>query len=268
MGLFSFFKKEGAKPPLPRICEVGWVVDTPSSGMIYPAPRSLNLTRDKSQKPPRPSPKGVNFCPALIDAESKTFHVTAPIDLHIVLGRDDKGQLVMQRPKDSPATVNLRHLDKLLTLLSPDRWRAPDKPVIQLLLPYRFIADEPVWINQLPPYGEYIPRPWPGVMVTGRFPVDIWPRPLMWAFEWHDTTKELYIRRGEPLFYVRFETTDPDRPIRLVEAEMTPELRQYCNSIDGVTNYVSRTFSLFNEARKRRPQKLLKKAERVAPEAE
>ena len=31
----------------------------------------------------------------------------------------------------------------------------------------------------------------------------------MWAFEWHDTTKDLILRRGEPLFTVRFE--GPDR---------------------------------------------------------
>jgi hypothetical protein len=80
---------------------------------------------------------------------------------------------------------------------------------------------------------------------------------MMWAFEWYDTSKELVLRRGEPWFYVRFETEDPSRPVRLIEAEMTPALEEYAAGAFAVTNYVNRTFSLFNTARERRPEKLL-----------
>jgi hypothetical protein len=45
--------------------------------------------------------------------------------------------------------------------------------------------------------------------------------------------------------------------VRLIEAEFTPALREYTTAIRGVTNYVSRTFSLFNSAQKRRPPRLL-----------
>ena len=83
----------------------------------------------------------------------------------------------------------------------------------------------------------------------------------MWAFDWHDPSKDLIIRRGEPWFYVRFETMDPSRPIRLIEAEDTPELREYCNGLDSVTNYVNQTYQLFAVAEERRPKTLLKKKE-------
>ena len=43
---------------------------------------------------------------------------------------------------------------------------------------------------------------------------------------------------------------------------MTPELEQYLKGMDAVTQYVSRTFSLFSTARSRRPRQLLKKVER------
>ena len=75
----------------------------------------------------------------------------------------------------------------------------------------------------------------------------------------------LILRRGEPWFYVRFETFDPSRPVRLVEAEMTPELREYANAINGVTHFVRRTFSLFDTARSRRPRKLLVKRDSNSP---
>ena len=70
-------------------------------------------------------------------------------------------------------------------------------------------------------------------------------------------SRDLILRRGEPWFYVRFETEDPSRPVRLIEAEMTPQLKEYVGGLNAVTNYVNRTFSLFSTARERRPKRLL-----------
>src|SRR3546814_18148992 len=92
---------------------------------------------------------------------------------------------------------------------------------------------------------------------SGRFPIDIWPRPLQWAFEWHDTEKDLILRRGEPLFYVRFDGPDPAAPTRLIEAKKTPELERYMASIPGVTEIVGQNYSLFKTARERRPARVL-----------
>lgn len=79
----------------------------------------------------------------------------------------------------------------------------------------------------------------------------------MWAFEWHDTTKDLILKRGEPLFYCQFDGYDPSRTIKLMQAEKTPELMQYMEQISGVVNYVYQTFSLFNEVGKFRLSTLL-----------
>ena len=43
---------------------------------------------------------------------------------------------------------------------------------------------------------------------------------------------------------------------------MTPALTQYLKGMDTVTQYVSRTFSLFATARSRRPRQLLTKVRR------
>ena len=39
---------------------------------------------------------------------------------------------------------------------------------------------------------------------------------------------------------------------------MTPELEKYLDSIVDVSNYVNKTYSMFGEARRIRPDKLLK----------
>ena len=78
----------------------------------------------------------------------------------------------------------------------------------------------------------------------------------MWAFEWHDTSRDIVLRRGEPLFYVQFEAEGPERAVQLVEAERTPELAAYLEKLSGVVNYVNQTFSLFKAAEAVRPARL------------
>jgi hypothetical protein len=88
----------------------------------------------------------------------------------------------------------------------------------------------------------------------------------MWAFEWHDITKPLKVSRGDPLFYVTFETLPQDRSIAMVEAEVTKDLQDYMEMIGGAVNYVNQTFSLFDAAEARRPAKLVSPMKRRVTE--
>ena len=124
--------------------------------------------------------------------------------------------------------------------------------------PKLFIADEPVYVTQLGTFAHYRRDPLPGTIFGGRFPITVWPRPIMWAFEWHEPERDIVLRRGEPLFYVQFEGDQPDRPVQLVEAERTPELMAYLEHVSGAVNYVNQTFGLFKAAEAARPAKLLK----------
>ena len=42
----------------------------------------------------------------------------------------------------------------------------------------------------------------------------------MWAFECHDTSKDLILKRGEPLFYCQFDSFVPSRTIKLIQAAL------------------------------------------------
>ena len=127
-----------------------------------------------------------------------------------------------------------------------------------MIAPYVFIADEPCYVVQSPPYLHYFPNPRPGLQIGGRFPIHTWPRPLSWGFEWDDASKPLVLKRGDPWFYVHFETENPSARVRLVEQEPTEELDKYVSSIMDVSNYVNRTYSLFNEVQRLRPGSLVK----------
>jgi hypothetical protein len=233
--------------------DVGWVIDPG---------REANAIWDPPHRLTRPEARGshaksLSQCPAIGDHEARLFEVSCPIDIRLRFYRDNHGNPSMIAVDGEQSTIRPREFGQMVMAVHPSEWRHPARPVIQVMTPLFFVADEPVWLTQLPAFYHVSATPLPGIVLGGRFPIHLWPRELVWAFEWHDTAKDLLIRRGEPWFYVSFESEDPARHVRLVEAELTQPLRDYTQAIRGVTNYVSRTFSLFNAAKARRPAKLL-----------
>lgn len=231
---------------------VGWFLNERKAGVIYSAPervRSVDLNKKHA--------KSASRCPAVINLESRYFVVRCPFDLNIGFTRDDKGKPALRNLSGEASSIRASKLGEKLHLTNEVEWRHPNVPTIQLSLPYVFVADEPVYANQVAPFMHYAKDPLPGTIFGGRYPINVWPRPLMWAFEWHDTTKPIKVNRGDPLFYVSFETLPQDRSVALVEAEVTPALTEYMEMISGAVNYVNQTFSLFEAAEERRPETLI-----------
>jgi hypothetical protein len=241
---------------------VGWCLTEQKGGIIYAPPervRSVDLNRRHA--------KSASRCPAVINLESRHFLIRCPFDIHIGFVRDEKGKPGMRNLSGEASAIRASKLGEKLHMTSEVEWRHPGVPTIQLSLPYLFVADEPVYMNQIAPFMHYSKDPLPGTIFGGRFPIDVWPRPLMWAFEWHEPEKPIRIQRGDPLFYAMFETVTPDRGVAVVETEMTQDLRDYMELISGAVNYVNQTFSLFEAAEERRPAKLVqpvKRRERAA----
>jgi hypothetical protein len=231
---------------------VGWFLTEDKGALLYDPPERLMFRQTN-----RSHAKSAARCPAVIQMESRYFVVKCPFDLHIGFARDDKGKPVLINRAGTASPVRSSKLNQVLTLVNEVEWRYPDRPTIQLSLPYCFIADEPVYMTQLGTFAHYRRDSLPGTIFGGRFPVSVWPRPLMWAFEWHEPERDLILKRGEPLFYCQFEATGPERPVQLVEAVKTPELLAYLEKISGVVNYVNQTFGLFKAAEAIRPAKLL-----------
>lgn len=233
--------------------KVGWFLNETKGGVIYDAPervRSVDLNRKHA--------KSASRCPAVINLESRHFMVKCPYDINVGFIRDDKGKAALRNLSGEASAIRANKLGEKLHLTSEVEWRHENVPTLQLALPYTFIADEPVYMTQIAPFMHYNRDPWPGTIFGGRFPINVWPRPLMFAFEWWDTTKPLKINRGDPLFYATFETLPQDRSVALVEQEVTPELTEYMEMISGAVNYVNQTFSLFEAAEARRPETLVK----------
>ena len=232
-------------------CIVGWALNRRRSGVVYPPPERLRAGGDSDHA------KSAARCPAVRNMESRYVVVRSPFDLDIGFTRTDEGVPAMVNRRGDRSSIRTADLESLLYLSPPAEWRFRDRPVVQLVLPYVFVADEPVYMTITAPFAHYRHDPMPGTTFGGRFPIDVWPRPLTWAFEWHEPGRPLRIARGEPLFYAHFECADPDRRIEVVEAEYTRELDDYVEHIAGAVNLVDHTFSLFEQAQRVRPARLV-----------
>lgn len=234
------------------VAKAGWFVMAKEAGAIWDGPRPVSIARG-----PQRSPKSVVACPAVIDYEARLYEFPCPVDIRLRFSRDKDGKPILINAGGPDSSITKAKLSGLANLTSEGQWRHPARPIVQFSTPYRFISDDLVYLNQYPAFHHYKDPAAPGTIIGGRFPIDAWPRPMMWAFEWHDPSKELIWKRGEPWFYMRFESRDPKAQIKVVEAEITPALERLCRDVDSVTNYVSRTFSLFARARQLRPKRLL-----------
>ncbi len=253
MALKDWFEPQSTGPALKSgPVRVGWFLNEQRSGVVYYPPeriRSVEVNRNHA--------KSASRCPAIINMESRYFMIRVPYDLHLRLVRNDKGKAGIKNMLGDASPVRPNILSKKLHLTAEHEWRYPDRPTVQVSLPYTFIADESVYMTQLSAFMHYSKSQMPGTIFGGRFAINNWPRPLMWAFEWHDTKEDLILKRGQPWFYVSFETLPQDRSVSMVEAEVTPELEQYMNHTSAAVNYVNQSFTLFKDAERVRPETLL-----------
>jgi len=236
---------------------VGWFLAHQKSGIVYyPPERVRGAEKNKSHA------KSASRCPAVINLESRYFMVRCPFDLNLAFARDKEGKPGLRNLNGDMSGIRANKLREKIHMTPEHEWRYPGVPTLQLQLPYVFIADEPVYVSQVSPFMHYQRDPLPGTIFGGRYPINVWPRPLMCAFEWHYLDKPLKVTRGDPLFYVGFETLPQDRSVVVTEAEVTQELQDYMDLISGAVNYVNQTFSLFEAAEARRPETLVRPVKR------
>jgi len=256
----SFENTAGTEPSKAPV-QVGWFLNVKKGGVLYfPPERVRSADMNKTHA------KSASRCPAVINLESRYFMVRCPFDLNLAFVRDKDGRPAMRNLNGDMSGIRANKMREKIHIAAEHEWRYPGVPTLQLELPYVFIADEPVYMNQIAPFMHYQKTPFPGTIFGGRFPINVWPRPLMWAFEWHDIEKPLKVSRGDPLFYVQFETMPQDRSVVVSETEVTPELNDYMEHISGAVNFVNQTFSLFEAAEQARPVKLVNPIKRIKAE--
>lgn len=201
------------------------------------------------------SDRAVQSCPAVNQFEYRLFEILSPFDIGLRCTALDDSASIHVVPSFTRLDEEL--IPHFITPMPPKFWRHPNRPVVQISIPFYFVCDEVCYLNQLPPYMADNFHNFPGLFISGRFPTHIWPRALNMAFEWHDINRDLVVRRGDPISYLMFETERPNAPINLIEAVETPELVEYRQNIEDLPKFTSNSFEFVPELQHIRPKTLL-----------
>lgn len=233
-------------------CTIGWMIEPSFARLVWDEPEPLELQSVQVNSLIE------TYCVFnKNDLKSRHFIVRCPFELNIEYEMRSDGTHHLKDLMGIKSSINDNIFKKYCRVIGAERWRHPDRPIIQVTAPYRFLSDDKVYLSQLPPYFDDNNSKWPGILIGERFPIDIWPRLLVWEFEWHDLNEPLVIKKGDPWFMVLIETDGLNSQIRLVEARVNSEISEYLEKIKGVSELVNMSSVEYELARKCRPKRML-----------
>jgi hypothetical protein len=161
-------------------------------------------------------------CPAFREHYRNAFVIKSPIDVTIKVTEVENKRYVYTPDHDQEFFDNYVHL-----MLDDD----PVYTKLTIMFDYLFYSKESVIMEQISPSMETVDFQSNINVVPGEYDISKWIRPIEFNFEIKDDTKTVEIKRGDPLYYIKFRT---DKTVKL-------ERTEYDNGIDDV----ARTIWLF-----------------------
>ncbi len=214
--------------------KIGWCFDRDEGVAIYKPPISLSklITLQKNIMG-----AGVSYCPGTNDFNSRTYTILSPYSFRISAQEFD-GQLQFF-PVYPDTEASEQVIKNEINFQPRSLWRDSRYPILQLSLPYIFFSNETVYINQIEPNRFTGEKNWS--LIQGRFNIATWQRPINWAIEWTNTDKDIFIKKGDPLCQIIFETLDQKKSIDLIKVERNDELNLAIKRTLGVVNKIRNT---------------------------
>ena len=209
------------------------------------------LKKDRSS-----SKDGVSVCPAVRVFENRIFVVRSPYSFRFRAQRNPSGLAFCPVFPDTEVQEDI--LRSIIEFQPQSNWRSQSTPILQLSLPYVFFSDINAYVNQIEAPFDSRPKNWS--LIQGRFNIFDWQRPINWSIEWIDTSQDLIIKRGQPLFSLLIETESPDGTLELKYIERNDEIDRVLQASNSVSKLSHGTFGLLKEASKKRPRELIKLA--------
>ena len=161
-------------------------------------------------------------CPAFLDYYKNTYLIKAPIDITLNISNS-----MINCLQGLPADY--------LNMIVTNRFKEGDLHFTSSLAWfYTFYSKESVMIEVIPPTWHKNSFQNNINLITATFDISKWVRPLEFAFEVIDDTKPLVIKRGDPLYYIRFNTLDK---VKLIKQEPTKELENLISMCLSVKAY-------------------------------
>jgi len=137
-------------------------------------------------------------CPAFLEYYKNTYLIRSPIDMTITY---NKGQLTIYPQTQKFYDAYVIHRGHQI--------KETDPFLMSLNIQYLFIADKDCVVEQIPAMFHDISTKLR--LISGTFNIHKWFRPTDFAFEFINENEPIVIKRGDPLFYVKFKTPKDEK---------------------------------------------------------
>lgn len=226
-----------------EIIDIGWCFREDLSSSIYFHPENLNIFRNQGKT----KSDGVSTCPAVKSINNKILLIKSPFSIRLRILKSNIDNKYDFRPVYPDTEVNQELLPGILNIEPKELWINNEKPIIQIKLPYIFFSDKEVELLQLETPQSRSQKNWS--LIQGVFDIYSWQRTLNFAFQWSDINNDLYIKRGDPIFQVLFQTNNPTSNFRLRKIKMHDDLKTRINECEGITGYIKGTTKVIKNSR-------------------
>lgn len=168
-------------------------------------------------------------CPAVSDLYKNTYVIKSPFNVKFICVGTPTGKSVRIIEKDPEFEVAFLN----------DRGSEENSvfKMMSLAVSYMFYAKQSVEMEIYPPMMSMHVSPTLRNInvVCGKFDISKWIRPTDFAFEIIDTSQVMEFRRGDPLFYVKFNT---NKKVNLVRTELSQEVLDLVRTEVGIKKYI------------------------------
>lgn len=146
-------------------------------------------------------------CPVWSHKANRTYVMRSPIDFEFVVGESDVNAI-------NCPTKDFIYLDSGWDNLSP---------VIQLSMPVlvAWTKHKNIWVDiDSSPYTALKNN---FIIIGGQWNISRWNRPISFAIQVVDRRKPVRVKRGDPIYYVTFRSSDLNEKFSLVREDHVPD---------------------------------------------
>ena len=226
------------------IIDIGWCIAEELSSSVFFDPQStqINYTKKSNVKS-----EGVTRCPAVHNLGlNRIFSIRSPytIKLKAIKTTDNKIDI---RGVFPDTEVDPSVLPGIVSIEPRELWIDNNVPILQIKMPYLFFSDVPVWINQLEAPSQKNIKSWS--LIQGRFDIYSWQRSLNFATQWFDIDNDFFIKRGDPIFQISFDTNEASNEFKLKKVILNETIKRRILNCEGITKLIKNTGKLISSNR-------------------
>lgn len=165
-------------------------------------------------------------CPGFTDYFKQAYIISSPFDIEISFSKGSAyPEFIQPNVRNNPDLFRVYSNFLINRTLEQPKGA---KPLLSLPPSYLFYSNESVMMEMLPPF--MMPNSYKFLNVPGEYNIGKWIRPIDFTIEINNPNENLIIKKGEPLFVVKFTASDGSK----VKLERIIEDKELVNVVKSV----------------------------------